>query len=250
MMPNCPRAAPPPGTAGGSPASLCPAPPPLVSVGPTQTQHCPTGGGTPKHGGVQALRGMAALASPDSPEGVMVAPRPRRGRCPGLPRFLPPCTAPAPSLPPPPRALGTRFWGSPIPAALQCPGAEVGWPGGSGGPPPAWQPRAHRWQRLGSQRGGICAFAPAAHGALLGTGRSARGEAACGPATGQIRGTPGMAPPPATAGSRDAGGHGGGLGRTPRTPRGSLSPRELPAPPSLHRDTGGRWDPQHSARHW
>lgn len=39
----------------------------------------------------------------------------------------------------------------------------VGWPGGVVAPP-AWQPRARRWQRLGSRCGGICAFAPAAHG--------------------------------------------------------------------------------------
>lgn len=57
----------------------------------------------------------------------------------------------------------TPFWGARHPAMLQCPG--VGW-GGRGGvvAPPAWQPRARRWQRLGSRCGGICAFAPAAHG--------------------------------------------------------------------------------------
>lgn len=52
----------------------------------------------------------------------------------------------------------------------------MGWLGGAVPPPaPAWQPGAHRWQRLGSRRGGICAFAPAAHGALPGTGRSELG---------------------------------------------------------------------------
>ncbi|KAM9615785.1 uncharacterized protein ACIBXB_022055 [Morphnus guianensis] len=70
------------------------------------------------------------------------------------------------------------FWGAPSPAVLQCPEAKVGWLGGAvPPPPPAWQPGTHRWQRLGSRRGGICAFAPAAHGALPGTGRSERGEA-------------------------------------------------------------------------
>lgn len=160
MMPNPPQAL------HGSPASLCPAPPPLVSVGPTQTPCCPTGVGSPEPGGAEP-KVVAALAGRDGSEGPTVAPRPRRGRCvssQASPCFLPPHGLPAhPPPQAPSRALGTLFWVSLSPPVLQCPRAEVGWLGGVVAPP-AWQPSTHRWQSLGSRRGGICAFASAAHG--------------------------------------------------------------------------------------
>lgn len=126
----------------------------------------------------------------------------------------------------------------------------MGWLGGAVPPPaPAWQPGAHRWQRLGSRRGGICAFAPAAHGALPGTGRSElggggvggkpAGEAARGHSTRRIWGTPrGRHPFPlqgATGMRWDAGGH-----------YSSSGSAGTGTPPNL----GGILEPQGSSRHF
>lgn len=247
-MTDCPWVALPP---RGSPASLCPAPPPLVSVGPTQTPHHPAG--APSTGWGTGPKGWPVRATRDGPERVTVARRPRRGRQVAVPPPLPSSPGGPNPLPKPPTEPWGCCFGVGGHPALQCLGAEVGWPGGSSVPPPSlaaprtqmaapWQPaRQHLCLRARCPRG-------AAGNRTLCAGEGGGepdGEAARGPATGRIWGTPRVEPlpPQQAAGVRwDAGGHCGGLGSTGRgtlrTPGGSWSPGELLAPPSLHRDPG------------
>lgn len=169
MSPSCPQVVPNSPCGAAEPCQPLPSPTAststLVSVGPTQTPRCAMGGRDARRG-TQPGGGD----SPRCPPCPQMVPCPRNpteegGRAARLQRFLPARGVPAPS--PKPHRRSHSVTGSPedpILGVLPAP------------PPPAWQRCPGRWQRLGSRHGCICASAPAAHGALPGTGRCVQGR--------------------------------------------------------------------------